>query len=147
MTRKASSRCSTLPKKLEAAFGETLVRVPTVTDVRSTDVLLRGRSEIATTRRPDLYPLNDAGLSAHGPKVPNIMGDNYVQTWNLSAYVHANTKADGILYASRFDNGECIALFDRAADAVTTTDLPGEAVTPELATQLAMTFGKSYADP
>lgn len=136
-----------LAKKLETAFGETLVRVPTVTDVLSTDVLLRGRSEIATTRRLDLYPLNGAGLSAHGLKVPDVMGDNYAQTWKLSAYVHANTRADGILYASRFNNGECIVLFDRAADAVITTGLTGEPLTPELATELAMAFGKGYVEP
>jgi hypothetical protein len=44
-----------LARKIETAFGETLVRVPTVTDVLSTDVLAGARSELATTREHGLH--------------------------------------------------------------------------------------------
>ena len=136
-----------LARKLETAFGETLVRVPTATDVLSTDVLIRARSELKTTRAIRLYPLNDAGLSAHGLTFADVVGDNYAKTWELSAYIHANTKADGIIYTSRFNAGECMALFNRAADAIARTAVLGVQLTPELATELANKFGKSYVEP
>ena len=136
-----------LARALETAFGETLVRVPTVTDVLSTDVLVRGRSEIVATRALRLYPLNDAGLSAHGLKLPDVLGDNYARTWALSAYVHAGTPADGILHSSRFNGGECVALFDRARDAIATNGIVGARFTPELAAGLADAFGKRYVEP
>lgn len=136
-----------LAMRLETSFGETLVRLPTVTDVLSTDVLVRGRSELATTRTLRLYPLNDAGLSAHGLKLADVLGDNYAGTWKLSAYAHAKTDADGIAYTSRFNGGECVALFDRAADAIAATAITGVALTLELAAQLAGAFGKNYVEP
>lgn len=132
---------------LETSFGETLVRVPTVTDVLSTDVLVRARSKLITTRAVRLYPLNDAGLSAHGLTLTDVVGDNYAQTWKLGAFVHAHTRADGIRYTSRFNGGECIALFDRAADAVAETTVTGVPLTPELATNIASRFGKAYVEP
>ncbi len=136
-----------LARKIETAFGETLVRVPTVTDVLLTDVLARARSELATTRALRLYPLDNAGLSAHGLKLTDVLGDNYARTWELSAYVHANSRADGIAYISRFNAGPCIALFDRAADAIANTGAAGAPLTPELAVELAGRFGKIYVEP
>lgn len=134
-------------RKLETCFGETLVRVPTITDVLSTDVLIRARSEVATTRTLRLYPLDDAGISAHGLKLSDVLGNNYAPTWKLSAYVHANTSADGIAYISRFNARPCIALFDRAANAITRTSILSVPLTPELADDLAGRFGKRYVEP
>lgn len=136
-----------LARALETAFGETLVRLPTVTDVLSTEVLIRARSELTTTRAIRLYSLNDAGLSAHGLTLADVVGDNYARTWSLSAYVHANTRADGLLYTSRFNGGECVALFNRAANAIASSGVTNVALTPELATELAQAFGKHYVDP
>lgn len=136
-----------LARKLETSFGETLVRVPTVTDVLSTDVLVRARSEIAATRALRLYPLDDAGISAHGLRLPDVLGDNYIATWKLSAYIHANTVADGIAYISRFNGGPCIALFDRAAAAIAKTGVLAMPLTPELGSELAGRFGKNYVEP
>jgi hypothetical protein len=136
-----------LARALETCFGETLVRVPTVTDLLSTDVLIRARSELVTTRPLRLYPLNDAGLSAHGLTLADVISDNYRSTWRLSAYIHANTRADGIRYTSRFNGGGCVALFDRARDAIARTGVAGVQLTPELAASLAGRFGKSYVEP
>ncbi|CAM3052567.1 RES domain-containing protein [Sphingomonas antarctica] len=136
-----------LARKLETAFGETLVRLPTVTDVLSTDVLVRARSEIVTTRALRLYPLDDAGVSAHGLRIPDVLGDNYAATWKLSAYIHANTAADGIAYISRFNGGQCIALFDHAAGAIARTGDLAVPLTPELGAELAGRFGKNYVEP
>ncbi len=136
-----------LARKLETAFGETLVRVPTVTDVLSTDVLVRARSEIATTSTLRLYPLDDAGISAHGLRLSDVMGDNYAATWKLSAYIHANTAADGIAYISRFNGGPCIALFDRAAHAIAKTSILAVQLASEVGAELAGRFGKNYVEP
>ena len=133
--------------RLDTAFGETLVRVPTVTDILSTDVLVRARSELITTGLLRLYPLVDGGVSAHGLSFTDLHGANYRRTWEISAWVHANTAADGILYTSRLNNQRCIALFDRVSAAITTTSVIRVALTPELATQLAERFGKNYIDP
>lgn len=132
---------------LETSFGETLVRVPTVTHVLSTDVLVRARSELITARDLQLYPLNNAGLSAHGLTLADVVGDNYTETWKLGAFIHAQTRADGIRYTSRFNGGECVALFKRAADAIGATVIKGVPLTPELATKIASSFGKDYVEP
>lgn len=136
-----------LARRLETAFGETLVRVPAISDVLSTDVSIRARSEIATTKALRLYPLDDAGVSAHGLRLSDVLGDNYVPTWKLSAYVHANTSADGVAYISRFNGGPCIALFDRATDAVVETAVLAVPFTPEQARDLSARFGKRLVEP
>jgi RES domain len=136
-----------LARKLETSFGETLVRLPAVTDILSTEVLIRGRSELTTTRSIQLYPLDDAGLSAHGLTLADVVSSNYARTWALSSYVHANTRADGISYTSRFNGGECVALFDRASDAVVGSGVTGVPLTPELVIDLASAFGKGYVEP
>ena len=61
--------------------------------------------------------------------------------------VHGNTAADGILYTSRFDNKRCVALFDRAIDAVVTTPARKLALSPSEATVLSEHFGKAYVEP
>lgn len=133
--------------RLDTAFAETLVRVPTVTDVLSTNVLIRGESELATTRDVELYPLN-ARLSAHGLTLAQVTSSRYRVPQRLSREIHeAHPAVDGILYSSRFDGGECIALFDRAKDAIATTAVTGRPLTPELAARIAGQLGKNYVEP
>jgi hypothetical protein len=134
-------------RSLETAFGETLVRSPAIPYVTSTAVNARVRSELITTRSLKLYPLVDAGISAHGLSFTDLHGDAYAKTWAISEENHRATTADGILYTSRFDNQRCIALFDRAADAVATTPACGLPISPALATVLAHHFGKTYVEP
>lgn len=132
---------------LETAFSETLVRVPTATDVLSTEVLARGESELATTRPVRLYPLN-ARLSAHGLTLAQVTSSRYSVPQRLSREIHeGHPTIDGILYSSRFDGGECIALFDRAQAAIDTTAVTGRPLTPELARDIAGQFGKNYVEP
>lgn len=130
---------------LETAFGETLVRVPTVTDVLSSDVRLRARSVLVARRALKLYPLVDAGVSAHGLSFTELHGSDYRRTQAIGAEIHAGSGADGILYTSRFNDRRCVALFDRARDAVeVATTAP---LMPEDAQALAARFGKAYVDP
>ncbi|WP_380871916.1 RES family NAD+ phosphorylase [Sphingomonas sp. DBB INV C78] len=134
-------------RSLETAFGETLVRLPAVSYVLSSAVEARVRSELETTRALKLYPLVDAGVSAHGLSFTDLHGDAYKKTWAVSAEVYATTIADGILYTSRFDNQRCVALFDRASDAIAETAIRKIPITPAQATQLAEHFGKQYIEP
>lgn len=136
-----------LARTLETAFGETLVRLPSVPYVTSTAVEIRAYSELVTDRPLKLYPLLDAGVSTHGLSFSDLHGDAYAKTWAISGEIHASTAADGILYTSRFDNQRCIALFDRARDAVAETPVKGVRFTPELATRLAEHFGKEFVEP
>lgn len=136
-----------MARSLETAFGETLVRLPGVSYVLSSAVEMRARSELETTRSLKLYPLVDAGVSAHGLSFTDLHGDSYKKTWAVSAEVYATTIADGILYTSRFDNQRCVALFDRASDAIAETAIRKIPITPAQATQLAEHFGKQYIEP
>jgi len=129
----------------ETAFGETLVRVPGITDVLASDVRVRARSELVATRALALYPLVDAGVSAHGLSFAELHGADYRRTHAVAAEIHARTAADGVLYTSRFNDRRCVALFDRARDAVAIAATAP--LTPEEAHRLAARFGKTYVDP
>lgn len=134
-------------RSLETAFGETLVRLPAVPYMLSTAVDTRVRSELETMRPLRLYPLVDAGISAHGLSFTELHGAAYKKTWEVSAEIHASTAADGILYTSRFDNQRCIALFDRASDAIAKTTATNIPITHAEAANLAGHFGKNYLEP
>ena len=133
-------------RSLETAFGETLARSPNVPYVLSSAVQARVRSELVVARTLRLYPLLDAGVSAHGLSFSDVHGDAYAKTWEVSELIHRTTAADGILYTSRFDNQRCVALFDRASAAIrvgTTSNVP---ISPSEAEALALHFGKIYSE-
>ncbi|WP_232495518.1 RES family NAD+ phosphorylase [Novosphingobium kaempferiae] len=131
-------------RSIETAFGETFVRVPANPYILSTTIDARVRSVLVTTRTLRLYPLVDAGVSAHGLSFTDLHGDAYARTWEISGHIHATTSADGILYTSRFDNQRCIALFERASDAVAVSAVSAVPVSPSDAERLAAHFGKTY---
>ncbi|MGB3931856.1 MAG: RES family NAD+ phosphorylase [Sphingobium sp.] len=134
-------------RSLETAFGETLVRSPSVPYVLSSEAESRLRSELLVVRALKLYPLLDAGVSAHGLSFTDLHGDAYAKTWEVSGVIHDSTTADGILYTSRFDNQRCVALFDRAADAIALAPQHNIPIGPAEATSLAAQFGKTYVEP
>lgn len=134
-------------RSLETAFGETLVRLPTMPYVLSTAVDARVHSELELVRPLKLYPLLDAGVSAHGLSFTDLHGAAYKKTWAVSAEIHGTTAADGILYTSRFDNHRCIALFGRASDAIVETATTRIPIAPAEAARLAELFGKIYVEP
>jgi hypothetical protein len=134
-------------RMLEMAFGETLVRTPETPYILSSGIEARVRSELETTRALRLYPLIDAGVSAHGLSFTDLHGVNYLRCWEVSAEIHATTVADGILYTSRFDNHRCVALFDRAADAIAETTKKPIAIGAAQATVLARHhYGKIFVE-
>jgi hypothetical protein len=134
-------------RSLETAFGETVVRSPAVPFVLSSAVQTRARSELLVTRPLRLYPLLDAGVSRHGLSFTDLHGDAYAKTWEISGIIHATTSADGILYTSRFDNHRCLALFERAAQAIDLVTPHSVEIGPAEATFLAGHFGKAYVEP
>ena len=142
-----SYKVLSVARSLDTAFGETLVRSPHIPYVTSTAVKARVRSELVIARTLKLYPLIDAGVSARGLSSTDLHGDAYARTRQVSGWVHGNTSADGILYTSRFDNQRCVALFDRAIDAIALTPRTRLAISPAEATALSERFGKAYVEP
>lgn len=134
-------------RTLETAFGETLVRTPETPYILSSVIGTRVRSELETTRALKLYPLIDAGVSVHGLSFSDLHGVDYLRCWKVSAEIYATTVADGILYTSRFDNHRCLALFDRAADAIAETATKAFPIGAAQATVLAHHFGKAFLEP
>lgn len=134
-------------RSIETAFGETFVRVPANPYILSTTIDARVRSELVTTRALRLYPLVDAGVSAHGLSFTELHGDAYARTWEISGHIHATTSADGILYTSRFDNQRCVALFERASDAIAVSAVNAVPISPSDAERLAAHYGKTYVEP
>ncbi|WP_231958695.1 RES family NAD+ phosphorylase [Altererythrobacter sp. B11] len=133
-------------RMLETAFGETLARTPETPYILSSGIEARVRSAFETTRALRLYPLIAAGVSAHGLSLTDLHGIDYLRCWRVSAEIHATTVADGILYTSRFDNHRCVALFDRAADAIAETTTKAIAIGAAEATVLARHYGKIFAE-
>lgn len=134
-------------RTLETAFGETLVRTPETPYILSSAIESRVRGELETTRALKLYPLIDASVSAHGLSFSDLHGIDYLRCREDSAEIHATTVADGILYTSRFDNHRCVALFDRAANAIAETTIKAVAIGAAQATVLAHHFGKIFVEP
>ncbi|WP_369806045.1 RES family NAD+ phosphorylase [Sphingobium sp. 15-1] len=134
-------------RKLETAFGETLVRSPHIPFVLSTAVNARVRSELLVTSHLRLYPLVNSGVSKLGLSFTDLHGDAYAKTWAVSARIHATTSADGILYTSRFDNQHCVAIFDRAASSIAESPNTNLPFLPSDAAKLSQKFGKIYVEP
>lgn len=134
-------------RALETAFGETMVRSPHIPYVVSTAVNARVRSELLVTKALRLFPLIDGGVSKLGLSFTDLHSDAYAKTWAVSAHIHDNTPADGILYTSRFDNQRCVALFDRAASSIAESPNVKLSISFSEAAKLAEKFGKIYVEP
>jgi hypothetical protein len=110
----------------DGAFVETLLRNPENRLLELVDIDARSISTGRMTRELRLVQLHGSGLGrlhitvevAHGAHPP-------CRALALELWKH-RAAVDGIAYRSRFDNDElCIALFDRASDAVTITGTVG----------------------
>ncbi|WP_238538998.1 RES family NAD+ phosphorylase [Novosphingobium sp. AP12] len=134
-------------RSIETAFGETFVRAPANPYILSTTIDARVRSELVTTRALRLYTLVDAGVSTHGFSFTDLHGDAYTRTWEISGHIQETTSADGILYTSRFNNQRCVALFERASDAIAVSAVTAVPISPSEAERLAAQFGKTYVEP
>ncbi|EHJ58396.1 hypothetical protein NSU_4665 [Novosphingobium pentaromativorans US6-1] len=117
-----------LGKTLIGPFAETLLRTPNDRDVLWDQVARRRAATFITTRPIRLAKVHGPGLGWFRTTVASVSADfdpvdnpgAYAVPQQISARVYENTSLDGIQYRSRFDSDElCIALFDRADDAIT----------------------------
>ncbi len=123
------------------------MRSPHIAFVLSTAVNARVRSELLVTKALRLFPLIDGSVSKLGLSFTDLHGDAYAKTWAVSAQIHDNTPADGILYTSRFYNQRCVALFGRAASSIAESPNMKLPISPADAAKLAEKFGKIYVEP
>ena len=106
---------------LEVCFAETFLRNPPVRILALDD--LAGRSDATVEVRRDLrlVPVHGSSLARLGVTAELATGSDYAlsQLWSRAIWEHSD-QPEGILYRSRHDDSAlCVALFDRAKDAVT----------------------------
>jgi hypothetical protein len=108
------------------AFAETLLRAPGTSVVESVDVESRSMARVRVERDLRLVALHGSGLARVGATASVVMGAYAVcRQWALALHAHPE-RPDGIRYRARHDDdGFAVALFDRAADAVTERDTHG----------------------
>lgn len=117
--------------RLEGAFVETVLRLPTRRIVGSGFLEQRGWTRLETARPLKLAKLYDEGLLWHGVDASVSATENYSSTRALALNLYQyEPDLDGISYRARHDNGEvCYALFDRVRrdelEAVQTCTFPG----------------------
>lgn len=104
----------------EAAFAETFLRTPVPRLVAASVLATRCLTPLTVARPLRLARLHGAALGRLGATAEVAHGRDYACARAWSAALHAHPDApDGLLYPSRHDDGErCVALFDRAADAL-----------------------------
>ncbi|MDB5036312.1 MAG: hypothetical protein JWQ98_3553 [Chlorobi bacterium] len=103
-----------------AAFAETLLRNPTNRLLSMVDLVERSISAGHCTRGIRLARLHGAGLKRLSISAGTVHG-SHPPCRRLALALHQHPQQiDGIAYRSYFDNDEiCVALFDRAAGAIT----------------------------
>ena len=108
-----------LGASLEAAFAETCLRAVGATILSWGFLAERSVTAIAAVRPLRLVSLHGPGLAAIGA-TSAISGGSHgpAQAWSRALHDHADAP-DGLSYRANHDNGEhCVALFERAADAI-----------------------------
>lgn len=120
-----------LGRTLVGPFAETVLRRPWDHEVTWSRVKQKRSATFVTARPLRLARLHGPGLAWFGVTAAQAAADidpagprmAYEVTQQLSAIVHRDTGLDGIQYRSRFDSDElCVALFDRADDALALED-------------------------
>ncbi len=108
-----------LAASLEGAFAETCLRAVGATIVSYAYLAERSVTTLANVRPLRLVSPHGPGLAAIGATSAVSGGPHAAaQAWSRALHDHAD-EPDGLSYRANHDNGElCIALFDRAADAV-----------------------------
>ena len=104
----------------EVCFAETFLRNPPVR-ILALDDLADRRISVLEVRRPlRLVSMQGPGLARLGVTAELASGGNYLasQQWSRALWEHQDYP-DGILYRARHDDSAlCVALYDRAEDAL-----------------------------
>ena len=105
---------------LDVCFAETFLRNPPVRILGLQDLAARSIAIIEVRRELRLVPLHGPGLARLGITAELASGSSYAtsQAWSRALWEHAGSP-DGLAYRSRHDDSAmCIALYDRAKDAL-----------------------------
>jgi hypothetical protein len=105
---------------LEVCFAETFLRHPPVRILALDDLAGRSVATVEVRRDLRLVPVNGSSLARLGATAELATGSDYAlsQLWSRLLWEHSD-QSDGILYRSRHDDSAlCVALFDRARDAL-----------------------------
>lgn len=108
-----------LALSLEGAFAETCLRAVGAQFVAFAFLAERAAATIRVARPVRLVSLHGPGLAAIGATSLVSAGPHPIsQAWSAAIHAH-NDVPDGVIYRANHDNGEhCIALYERAQDAV-----------------------------
>lgn len=109
-----------LGRSAEAAFVESFLRRQPARLVSLSHLSIHGIARVVTRRRLTVVPLFGSALPKLGATSEVSATRDYAlsQAWSRALWVHPAT-IDGIVYWSRHDDDQgCLALFDRAHDAV-----------------------------
>lgn len=116
----AEFRVCYLGTGLEVCFAETFLRNPPVRILALEDLSTRNIATVEVRRGLRLVPLHGSSLARLGATAEVASGGDYEisQLWSRALWEHSN-QPDGILYRSRHDDSAlCVALYDRAKDAL-----------------------------
>jgi hypothetical protein len=105
---------------LEVCFAETFLRNPPVRILALDDLAGRSVATVEVRRDLRLVPVHGSSLAKLGVTAELATGRDYPlsQLWSRALWEHSD-QPDGILYRSRHDDSAiCVALFDRAKDAL-----------------------------
>jgi len=106
----------------DGAFIEIFGRSPGANTVDGGQLATRDMARIETLRALRLVDLTGPGLARIGATSALFAGPHAAsRQWSRAMWSHAGTP-DGLLYLSRHDPASfCVAIFDRAADAIRAT--------------------------
>jgi hypothetical protein len=105
---------------LEVSFAETFLRNPPVRILALDDLAGRAIATVEVRRDLRLVPLHGSSLARLGVTAELASGSDYdgSQLWSRALWEHGD-RPDGILYRARHDDSAlCVALYDRAKDAL-----------------------------
>jgi len=109
-----------LGTSIEVCFAETFLRNPPVPILALEDLALRSATTVEAVRELRLVALHGPGLARLGATAELASSAAYAvsQAWSRALWNHADT-SDGIQYRSRHDDSAlCVAIYDRAKDAL-----------------------------
>jgi hypothetical protein len=104
----------------EVCFAETFLRNPPVRILALDDLADRSVSTLEVRRELRLVAIYGSSLARLGVTAELASGSNYAaaQQWSRALWEHKD-EPDGVLYRSRHDDSAlCVALYDRAKDAL-----------------------------
>jgi hypothetical protein len=103
------------------AFAETFLRTPGRTLLEPGLIAAKAHVEVALTRDAEAIELHGPGaavLGATAELTHGLLPYDLPQAWSRALHGHP-TAADGLAYRARHNDDEiCLAVFDRAADAM-----------------------------